>query len=192
MINDRRSTISEWPTILPFPPHPVPHARGSERRRQGALVILVVIGVASVFLATTAYEPERLWQGLLFNWLFWSSLAIGMVMFAVALHITNADWAWSIQRFALGGVAFLPISLPAADRRLLRLGDVLPPLAAPGRVRSDHRGEAAWLTLPTLIARDFIAVIDPLRPRHRVRLLQPPAGRLRRRGRPRSRAIYAA
>ena len=37
-------------------------------------------------------------------------VAIGMVMFAVALRLTNADWAWSIRRFALGGSAFLPIS----------------------------------------------------------------------------------
>src|SRR5918999_640687 len=34
-------------------------------------------------------------------------VAIGVV---AALHATNADWAWSIRRFALGGATFLPIS----------------------------------------------------------------------------------
>src|SRR5690554_3574792 len=77
---------------------------------KGALVGLVLIGVAAAFIANTAYEPARFWQSLLFNWLFWSSLSMGMVMFAVSLHLTSARWSWSIERFALAGVAFLPIS----------------------------------------------------------------------------------
>jgi hypothetical protein len=77
----------------------------------GALVVFLILGVAGILLATADADPSRIWRGLLFNWLFWSSLAQGMVMFAVALHIVEADWAWSIRRFALGGVAFLPISL---------------------------------------------------------------------------------
>ena len=72
--------------------------------------VLVAIGILAAVLAAGAEEPGRFWQALLFNWLFWSSLAMGMVMFSVALHGTNADWAWSVRRFALGGVAFLPIS----------------------------------------------------------------------------------
>lgn len=76
----------------------------------GLLALLLVAGVAAVVLGMGA-DPVRVWQGLLFNWLFWSSLAIGMVMFAVALHLTEADWAWAVRRFALGGAAFLPISM---------------------------------------------------------------------------------
>ncbi|MBA2671226.1 MAG: hypothetical protein H0U67_12705, partial [Gemmatimonadetes bacterium] len=74
-----------------------------------ALAAMVVLGAIAVLL-TAGTADGRIWQALLFNWLFWSSLAIGMVMFAVALHITNAGWAWSVRRFALGGAAFLPIS----------------------------------------------------------------------------------
>jgi hypothetical protein len=74
------------------------------------VAVLLVIGAAAAALGLLGAHPYRFWDALLFNWLFWSSLAIGMVIFAVALHITGADWAWSIRRFALGGVAFLPIS----------------------------------------------------------------------------------
>ena len=77
---------------------------------KGVIGVLVVVGLAAAVLAALGDEPGRFWQALLFNWLFWSSLSMGMVMFAVALHITNADWAWSIRRFALGGAVFLPIS----------------------------------------------------------------------------------
>ena len=50
---------------------------------KGILAALVVIGVVAAVLA--AGNPERLWQSLLFNWLFWSSVAIGMVLFAVVV-----------------------------------------------------------------------------------------------------------
>jgi hypothetical protein len=123
------------------------------------LIGLVVVGLAAVFLAATAYEPARLWQGLLFNWLFWSSIAIGMVMFAVALHLTAADWAWSIQRFALAGVAFLPISflllIPVFFGSEVYFHHWLHPYGYDPIIEAKR----VWLTLPTLIARDFIALI---------------------------------
>jgi hypothetical protein len=70
-------------------------------------LLLAAVGAVAFFTA----PRERAWNAFHFNWMFWSSVAIGMVMFAVALHLTNARWAWSIKRFALGGVSFLPLSL---------------------------------------------------------------------------------
>ncbi|MDB4950239.1 MAG: hypothetical protein JWM27_2888 [Gemmatimonadetes bacterium] len=73
--------------------------------------VLVVLGVATFFLVPRGGEdPGRIWRAFQFNWLFWASTAMGMVMLAVALHLTNARWAWSIRRFALAGVAFLPVA----------------------------------------------------------------------------------
>jgi uncharacterized membrane protein YkgB len=72
--------------------------------------VLLLLGFAAAALGLAGGNPYRFWDALLFNWLFWSSLAMGMVVFAAALHITGAHWAWSIRRIALGGVAFLPIS----------------------------------------------------------------------------------
>ena len=75
------------------------------------LLALGVLGLAAAYLLSPAdHHHERFWLALHFNWLFWSSLSLGMVMFAVALHLTNARWAWSVKRFALAGVAFLPIA----------------------------------------------------------------------------------
>lgn len=123
---------------------------------KGVLAVLVAIGVLSMVLA--AGTPDRLWQSLLFNWLFWSSLGIGMVMFAVALRLTNADWAWSIRRFALGGGAFLPISFV-----------ILPVVLFGGYEHYFHHwlhphgdpvieAKAAWLSWPGLGLRDIVMV----------------------------------
>lgn len=123
---------------------------------KGAIPVLVLLGVVAAFLSMVG-EPGRFWEALLFNWLFWSSLAIGMVMFAVALHLTHANWAWSIRRFALGGAAFLPISF-------LLLIVVL--------FGSEHYfhhwlhvvgdpvidAKRAWLNLPGLVTRNVLGV----------------------------------
>jgi hypothetical protein len=120
------------------------------------IAALVVLGVAAVLL-TADTADGRIWQALLFNWLFWSSVAIGMVMFAVALHITNAGWAWSIRRFALGGVAFLPISFVLLIVVFFGYEHYFHHwLHAYG----DHVIDAkrAWLNMPGLVTRDFISV----------------------------------
>jgi hypothetical protein len=125
---------------------------------KAVLAVLVVIGVVAAFLAASGDEPGRFWQALLFNWLFWSSLAMGMVMFAVALHVTNADWAWSIRRFALGGATFLPISFI-----------LLFPVLIGGHETYFHHwlhvtgdpvleAKAAWLNWPGLAIRDIVVV----------------------------------
>jgi hypothetical protein len=126
---------------------------------KAAVTALVVVGVAAILLAATMYEPARLWQGLLFNWLFWSSIAIGMVMFAVALHLTAADWAWSVQRFALGGVAFLPISFVLLIAVFFGSETYFHHWLHPETFDPVIEGKRAWLTLPNMIGRDFFALI---------------------------------
>jgi hypothetical protein len=125
---------------------------------KAVLAVLVVIGVVGLFLASGA-EPGRLWHALLFNWLFWSSLSLGMVMFAVALHLSNADWAWSIRRFALGGGAFLPISFVLLLVVLFGGKEFI--FTNWLHIEGDHMIEAkrAWLNFPGLAARDVIAVL---------------------------------
>lgn len=119
--------------------------------------VLIVLGLVGTFLGFTAYETERFWQSILFNWLFWSSVSIGMVMVAVALHVTAADWAWSIKRFAVAGSAFLPISF------LLLI------VVFFGSETYFHHwlhvegdpiieGKRAWLTLSNMVIRDFVGV----------------------------------
>jgi hypothetical protein len=137
-----------YPPAIPFRT-----ARAVPLAIPGGLALLALMAAGVWFLA----PPERFWSALLFNWLFWSSIAIGMVMFAVALHLTNARWAWSVRRFALGGVAFLPVAF------------VLLPVLYFGEKLFFHHwhpygpdpvieAKQAWLWLPGMIARDVIGV----------------------------------
>lgn len=122
----------------------------------GVLALLVVVGIVTAFVAA-GVDAGRMWQSLLFNWLFWSSLAMGMVVFAAALNMSNAHWAWSVRRLALGGAAFLPISLLLLvvvffgsehlfSHWLHAEGDPI------------IEAKSAYLNLPFLIGRDLLLV----------------------------------
>lgn len=50
---------------------------------------------------------------LLVNWLFWSGLAIGGVVFAALLDLTGAQWSDALRATARGFWRFLPLSLVA-------------------------------------------------------------------------------
>jgi hypothetical protein len=135
------------PDAIPFRTLPKPLAAAVKI----GIAVLLLIGVAawhprSCLVASRTGSGRR----FLFNWLFWSSLAIGMVMFAVALHLTEADWAWSIRRLRTRRRGLPPGLVRPADRRLLRVGALLPPLAAT-REYFDPVIEAkrAWLTCPS-------------------------------------------
>lgn len=127
----------------------------------GLLVALILIGVVAAFLARGGEDPGRLWQALLFNWLFWSSLAMGMVILAVAVQTVEAEWAWSVRRFATGGAAFLPISFVLLLVVLFGghehyFHHWLHPEGEHARVILAKR---AWLNWPGLAIRDIVLVI---------------------------------
>jgi len=123
----------------------------------GVIALLVLVGVATVFLGGL---DQRTWLAIHFNWLFWSSVAVGMVVFAISQHITNSRWSWPLKRLALAGVAFLPISF------------VLFLLKLPGRyvwfehwwgdkVQHDHvlRNKAGWLNPTGMLVRDIVGML---------------------------------
>jgi hypothetical protein len=126
---------------------------------KAAIGVLIAIGVVALALAAMGAEPARLWQALWFNWLFWSSLSLGMVLFAVALHLSNADWAWSVRRFALAGGAFLPISFVLMLVVLFGGKEYL--FHHWLHVTGDPiiTKKSAWLNFPGLAVRDVVAVI---------------------------------
>ena len=52
-----------------------------------------------------------LWAAVLVNFLFWSGIAIGAIVFAALLELTDAAWARPLRPIADRFAAFLPISL---------------------------------------------------------------------------------
>jgi hypothetical protein len=73
-------------------------------------IALAVFGLV-VFLIGLFVQPDRVWQALLVNWLYFTSISSAGVMFVAVQRITTARWSRPIIRFLEGYVAFLPVAL---------------------------------------------------------------------------------
>src|SRR6266576_1675588 len=72
-------------------------------------LILAAIGLI-VFIIGLFLQPDRTWQSLLVNWLYFTSVSSAGVMFVAVQRITTARWSRPIIRFLEGYVAFLPVA----------------------------------------------------------------------------------
>ncbi|MDO8501114.1 MAG: hypothetical protein Q7S20_04665 [Gemmatimonadaceae bacterium] len=72
-------------------------------------VALGLIGLL-VFVAGAFMGVDRVWQALLVNWLYFTTISSAGVMFVAVQRITTARWSRSIIRLLEGYVAFLPVA----------------------------------------------------------------------------------
>jgi len=115
-----------------------------------------VIGLLA-FVVRLTQDAQYAWISYITNWLFFTSIAMGGVLLAVATWIVKAKWNWSLRRVSQSFAAFLPISfvllLP-----MLGLGDSYFPwidLVATDPIVAQKQ---AYLNMPFLITRNFVGV----------------------------------
>jgi hypothetical protein len=82
--------------------------RPTPARLKTISVVLATIGLI-VFVIGLFVQPDRVWQALLVNWLYFTSISSAGVMFVAVQRITTARWSRPIIRFLEGYVAFLPV-----------------------------------------------------------------------------------
>lgn len=70
---------------------------------------LFAVGLAA-FVVRLSQDSQSAWISYITNWLYFTSIAMGGVMFAVATWIVKAKWNWSMRRVSQAFAAFLPIS----------------------------------------------------------------------------------
>jgi hypothetical protein len=83
--------------------------RPTPARLKTISVVLAAIGLI-VFVIGLFVQPDRVWQALLVNWLYFTSISSAGVMFVAVQRITTARWSRPIIRFLEGYVAFLPVA----------------------------------------------------------------------------------
>jgi len=117
---------------------------------------LFVVGLGA-FVLRLGQNPQQAWISYVTNWLFFTSLAIGGVLFAVATWIVKAKWNWSVRRVSQSFAAFLPISflllLP-----MLGAGETYFPWIALMESDPIVQNKDAWLNMPFLVTRNVVLV----------------------------------
>ena len=117
-----------------------------------AFVLLTMIGMGSFGLLIALHQPGRAWQALLINFLLWSAIAQGGLLFSVIMHLTKAKWSKGLCGISEGFAAFFPVSL-ACYGLLFWGADYIFPW--------QHHlldGKEMWLNLPFLFSRDIIGL----------------------------------
>ena len=116
--------------------------------------IFVVVGLVS-FVIRLGQDPTQAWVSYVSNWLFFTSVSMGGVLFAVATWITKAKWNWSLRRVSQSFAAFLPIAFVLLLPMLtLREGYFhwIEEMATDPIIQN----KAGYLNIPFLMARNFV------------------------------------
>ncbi len=90
------------------------HASSQIEKRCRLLLFVfsaMILGGAAAFLFTIAGpHAARAWQAYLINFVFWTGLACGAVLFVAIMNMTSARWSRPIKRIAEAPGTFLPVS----------------------------------------------------------------------------------
>jgi Ni/Fe-hydrogenase subunit HybB-like protein len=114
---------------------------------------LLFIGLVAFGVSLTGQHPERAWQTYLINFLFWSAMAQGALVFSAVMHITNARWSGPFAGVADAFAAFFPFSFGLYLVLILGRSHIFPWL------QQDLGGKEVWLNIPFLFTRDVIGLL---------------------------------
>ncbi len=122
-----------------------------------ALVLFLGILLAAggiLFLAGIGGEQaRRAWQVYLVNFVFFTGLSSGAILFSAILTMTNAGWGRPLKRLAEGMGSFLAVSFLLFWVLYFGREEIFP------WVREPAHGKEAWLNTGFLFARDGIGLL---------------------------------
>lgn len=116
-------------------------------------VALAAAGALAFIVAASGNEPLKAWQAYLVNFLFWTGMSFGAVLFVAVLNITGARWGRPLKRLAEGFAAFLPVTFILFWVLYLGRAEVF------YWVRQPNPEKAAWLNTPFFFIRDGAALL---------------------------------
>jgi hypothetical protein len=114
---------------------------------------LIAIGLVTFVIGLASSHPERAWQAYLINFLLWSAIAQGAVLFSAVMHMTNARWSGPLSGLSESFTAFFPISYILFLILFLGKAHLFPWL------HEDLHGKEVWLNIPFLFIRDCIGLL---------------------------------
>lgn len=121
-------------------------ARGTSPVALMGCLLLAGAGAVAWFLGL-ASDPLRAWRVYLVNFLFFTGIGVGGVLFVCAVNTASGAWARNVKRTAEGLGAFLPVSFLLFLLMVPGLKTILPWAEHP-------YGPSWWLNLPFLTWRN--------------------------------------
>ncbi len=129
------------------------HAAAPQRSLFMLGAVLAAAGLAAFLAGLLGPHPQRAWQAFLINFLLWSAMAQGAVLFAAVTHTVKARWAGPLSGLAGSFAGFFPLSLVCFLALLIGRSHLFPWL------HEDLHGKEIWLNIPFLFSRDGIGFL---------------------------------
>ena len=115
-----------------------------DARIRTALYALVLAGFLAFLWGLFGPHPERAWQAYLINFLLWSSVAQGGLLFSALMHTVKARWSGPLEGISHAFAAFFPVSFVLFLLLLFGRYQIFP------WINEDLHGKEAWLNVPFL------------------------------------------
>ena len=113
---------------------------------------LVAIGLIAFVYGLKSQHPEKAWQAYLINFLLWSGIAQGAVLFSTVMHMTKARWSGPLSGLAESFAAFFPLSFILYIILFFGRTHIFP------WMHEDLHGKEVWLNIPFLFTRNFVGM----------------------------------
>ncbi len=114
--------------------------------------LLFLAGLAAFVVGVSGPHSLRAWQAYLTNYVFWTGLSFGAILFVAVLNMTGAFWGRPLKRLAEALGAFLPFSFLLFWVLYLGRGEIFP------WVREPLPEKAFWLNAGFMFARNGIGL----------------------------------
>jgi hypothetical protein len=115
--------------------------------------VLVLAGTGALIAGLMGPDPLRVWQAYLINYLFWTGVSSGAMVFIAVLNMTGAGWGRSLKRPAEAFGAFLPVGF------VLFLALYFGRLELFPWIREPVAGKEVWLNVPFLFIRNSAGLL---------------------------------
>jgi len=132
------------------------YRRGTAAPAQGFLIggaVLAILGLGLFVVLANGDDPGRAWRIFHVNFVFFTGVAQGAVIFAAVHKVVKGKWAGPIIRLAEASVAFLPFSLICFLLLFVGRDHLFPWIEHPTPVRGN------WLTVPWVFWRDLLSLL---------------------------------
>ena len=115
--------------------------------------LMVAVGAGTFAVQVAIGDADKAWQAYLINFLLFSAIAHGALLFSTLMQAVHARWGGVLADLAEAFSAFFPVSFFLFLGLFWGKAHVFPWLL------EDLHGKEAWLNLPFLFGRDVFALL---------------------------------
>ena len=120
------------------------------------VTLLALVGAVGFVILLVAGQAQRAWMAYLVNWLFWTGLALGGILFHAVTNVAKGRWSAPLVRIGEASVAFLPVSFVLFLLLWFGKAHLWTWVAHP---ISEPHVKGFWLQPAFMFARDSVALL---------------------------------